>query len=291
MTPSERERAVKLVKLLLGEDEVRWLDRIQVRDLGFGYDLFGFEKETAALAFVFFRWVYKYWFRVESEGHQHIPRVGRCILAANHGGMLPWDASMACVDTIVRLHPPRMLRAIVDAFVSDIPFVNVFFARIGQVIGARPNFRELLRNEELAIVFPEGTPAIGKSVRERYRLRPFRVGFVELALSYQTPIVPVAFVGPDDQAPILFRLDALARPLGLPFLPITPTFPWLGPAGLLPYPVKYRIRYGEPFHFYREHPPEAARNPRIVEELAETVRVRVQEMVNEGLAKRTGVFV
>lgn len=291
MTPGERERAVKLVRLLVGEEETRWLDRIMVRDLGFGYDLFGFEKETAALAYVVFRWIYKYWFRVESEGHHNIPRVGRCIIAGNHGGLLPWDASMACVDTIARLHPPRMLRAIVDTFVADIPFVNVFFARIGQVIGARTNFRELLRNEELVIVFPEGTPAIGKSVRERYRLRPFNVGFIELSLAYQTPIVPVAFVGPDDQAPILFRFDAVAKLFGLPFLPVTPTFPALGLLGLLPYPVKYRIRYGEPFHFYRDHPREAARNPRIVEELAETVRTRVQEMVREGVEKRPGVFV
>src|SRR5688572_25338426 len=259
MSPGQRERIVRFVKAVAGEEEYRWLDRIQTKDLGFGYDRFGCEKESAALAFLFARWVYKYWFRVESEGHHHIPRVGRCILAANHGGVLPWDAAMACVDTLSSLHPPRFLRSIVDHFVADLPFINVIFARIGQVIGARQNFRELLLNEELAIVFPEGTPAIGKTFAERYRLRPFRVGFIELALTYQVPIVPVAFVGPDDQAPILFRLDRIGRPFGLPFVPVTPTFPLFGLAGLLPLPVKYRIRYGEPFHFYRDHPKEAAR--------------------------------
>jgi 1-acyl-sn-glycerol-3-phosphate acyltransferase len=290
MSPRERERAIRLVKLLRGEDDVRWLDRITIKDLGFGYDIFGLEKETAALAYVVMRWVYDYWFRVESEGHHNIPRVGRCILAGNHGGMLPWDAAMACVDSVVRLHPPRLLRSIVDNFVAEIPFLNVLFARVGQVIGARQNFRELLLNEELAIVFPEGTVAIGKTYRERYRLRPFRVGFIELAITYQAPIVPVAFIGPDDQAPILFRFDGIAKSLGLPFIPVTPTFPIAGLAGLLPLPVKYRIRYGEPFHFYRDHPREAARNPRIVEELAQTVRERVQDMVNEGLKSRRGIF-
>jgi 1-acyl-sn-glycerol-3-phosphate acyltransferase len=291
LSPWQREQVVKLVKALAGEDDYRWLDRIAVKDLGFGYDLFGLEKETAALAYLFARLVYKHWFRVESDGHHNIPRVGRCILAGNHGGMLPWDAAMACVDTIARLHPPRFCRSIVDNFVADIPFLNVFFARIGQVIGARQNFKELLANDELVIVFPEGTPAIGKTYRERYRLRPFRVGFVELALQYQAPIVPVAFVGPDEQAPILFRLDGLARGLGLPFVPVTPTFPLLGLAGLLPLPVKYRIRYGEPLHFYREHPKEAARNPRLVEELADQVRARVQEMVDAGVKSRRGTFV
>lgn len=290
MTPGQRERVVKLVKLLAGEEEYRWLERIQVRDLGFGYDIFGLEKETAAVVFLFARLVYKHWFRVESEGHHNIPRVGRCILAANHGGMLPWDGAMACIDTLSRLHPPRFLRSIVDHFVADIPFLNILFARIGQVIGARQNFRELLLNEELVIVFPEGTKAIGKVYRDRYRLRPFNVGFIELALTYQAPIVPVAFVGPDDQAPILFRFDGIARSLGLPFVPVTPTFPWLGLAGLLPLPVKYRIKYGEPFHFHREHPKEAARDPMLVQELGEQVRARVQDMVQQGLKERRGVF-
>ena len=291
MSPWEREQVTRLVKLLAGEEEFRWLDRVAMRDLGFGYDLFGLEKETVALAYFFARWVYKYWFRVESEGHHNIPRVGRCILAGNHGGLLPFDAAMCCVDTIAGLHPPRFLRAIVDNFVGSLPFLNVLFARCGQVIGARQNFRELLLNEELVLVFPEGTPAIGKTYRERYRLRPFRVGFIELAIQHQAPIVPVAFIGPDEQAPILFRLDRVARRLGLPFLPVTPTFPLLGPLGLLPAPVKYRIRYGEPFHFHREHPKEAARDPRLVEELADQVRARVQEMVVGGLKTRRGTFV
>lgn len=291
MSPKSRERVVRLVKAIGGADEYRWLDRISVKDLGFGYDLFGFEKESAALAFLFFRQVYRYWFRVESEGHHHLPRVGRCILAANHGGMLPWDGAMACVDTLVRLHPPRLLRSIVDNFVADLPFLNVWFARLGQVIGARQNFRELLRNEELIIVFPEGTRAIGKPYRDRYRVQPFHVGFIELAITYQAPVVPVAFIGPDEQAPILFRTESIARWFGLPFLPVTPTFPLLGLAGLLPYPVKYHIQYGEPFHFYRDHPKEAARDPRVVEELASRVRERVQEMVDAGLRRRRGVFV
>jgi 1-acyl-sn-glycerol-3-phosphate acyltransferase len=282
---------MKIVRALAADEDYRWFDRVAIRDLGFGFDRFGLEKESAALAFFFFRLLYKYWFRVESEGHHHIPRLGRCILAANHGGMLPWDASMACVDTVARLHPPRILRSIVDNFVADLPFLNVFFARVGQVIGARQNFRELLLNEELVIVFPEGTPAIGKTVREHYRLRPFHVGFVELAISYQSPVVPVAFVGPDEQAPILFRIDGMSRSFGIPFFPVTPTFPWLGPLGILPLPVKYRIMYGEPFHFYRDYPREAARDPRLVDELAERVRSKVQEMVDAGLKRRRGVFV
>jgi 1-acyl-sn-glycerol-3-phosphate acyltransferase len=180
------------------------------------------------------------------------------------------------------------LRAIVDHFVGALPFLNVMFARIGQVIGARENFRELLTNEELILVFPEGTPAIGKPYSQRYCLRPFRVGFVELALQHQAPIIPVAFVGPDDQAPILFSLDGIGTALGLPFIPITPTFPWLGPLGLLPYPVKYSITYGEPFHFYREYPKEAALKPRLVEDLARRVRDKVQDLVDEGLKRRRG---
>ncbi len=291
MSPRTREQVVRLCKLLAGPEEYRWLDRIGVRDLGLGYDRFGFEKESAALAYLFLRLVYKYWFRVESEGHHNIPRVGRCILVGNHGGLLPWDASMMCVDALCRLHPPRMVRAIVDHFVATLPFLNVIFARCGQVIGARQNFRELLQGEELILVFPEGTKGIGKPYWDRYRLRPFRVGFVEMALQYKSPIVPVSFIGPDDQAPIVVSFDGVSQSLGVPFVPVTPTFPWLGLAGLLPYPVKYRIQYGEPIHFYREYGKDAALDPRLVEELASRVREKVQDMVDAGLKRRTGVFV
>jgi 1-acyl-sn-glycerol-3-phosphate acyltransferase len=135
-------------------------------------------------------------------------------------------------------------------------------------------------------VFPEGMAGIKKRAAERYVLQPFHLGFVEESLRHRVPIIPVAVVGADDQAPVLWDLQPLAKLLGLPFFPITPTFPLLGPLGLLPYPVHYEIAYGEPFRFYDEFPPEAVEDPHAVRYMTEQVRRRIQEMVDERVLAR-----
>jgi 1-acyl-sn-glycerol-3-phosphate acyltransferase len=121
---------------------------------------------------------------------------------------------------------------------------------------------------------------VRKPITQRYRLQGFRVGFIEQALRARAPIVPVAIVGSDDQAPVLFDAKPLAKALGLPFLPITPTFPWLGPLGLLPYPVNYRIVYGEPLCFHERFGPEGADDARLVRYLANQVRRAVQVLLD-----------
>jgi 1-acyl-sn-glycerol-3-phosphate acyltransferase len=253
-----------------------------------GYDPLGLAPRTARRALAAFKLLYRHYFRVESTGHELIPDKGAAILAANHGGLLPFDGAMTIVDVFLRASPPRLVRAIVEHWAGTLPFVNVFYARVGQVIGTRGNFRELLRRQNLVLVFPEGIHGIRKRAAERYVLQHFHLGFVEESLRHRVPIVPVAIVGPDDQAPILYDVKPLARLFGLPVFPITPTFPWLGPLGLLPYPVRYEIRYGEPFRFYEEYPAEAIEDPHAVRYMAEQVRRRIQEMLDRGaLARRS----
>ncbi len=244
------------------------------------YDRFGFSPEVMKAAFPFFHALYRVWFRVRSEGHENLPVAGPAILAGNHGGLLPFDGAMAILDIALHTDPPRLARAIVDRWAGALPWVNVFYARVGQVIGTRENFADLLDDGQLVLVFPEGMEGVRKPITERYRLQQFRVGFIEQALSARAPIVPVAFLGSDDQAPILYDAKPLARALGLPMLPITPTFPWLGPIGLLPYPVSYRIVYGEPLRYYERFGPEAAGDARLVRYLANQVRRAVQQLVD-----------
>ena len=156
----------------------------------------------------------------------------------------------------------------------------MFYARVGQVIGTRKNFADLLQDGQLVLVFPEGIDGIRKNVTQRYRLQNFRVGFVEQALREGAPIIPMAYVGSDDQSPILYDIKPLAKRLGLPVLPITPTFPLLGPLGLLPYPISYKIVYGEPLRFHERFGPEGADDPRLVRYLANQVRRSVQVLVD-----------
>jgi 1-acyl-sn-glycerol-3-phosphate acyltransferase len=270
-----------LIDRFLGEDARKVLTAFSHLVEAEGpYDRFGFSPEVTRRAFPFFQALYRGWFRVQSEGHAHLPETGGAVLVSNHAGLLPFDAAMTVIDIALHSDPPRLARAIVDRWAGTLPFVNVFYARVGQVIGTRENFAELLDEGHLVLVYPEGVDGIRKTIAQRYRLQRFRVGFVEQALRSRVPIVPMAVIGSDDQAPVLYDLKPLARWLGLPVAPITPTFPWLGPLGLLPYPVRYRIVYGEPLHYCERFGPEGAEDARLVRYLANQVRRAVQLLVD-----------
>lgn len=266
---------------VLDEDERRRLFALmQWRDAESGYDRFGLSPTVLRRVFPLFLLLYRAWFRVRSSGHEHLPKTGPAIIASNHGGLLPFDAAMLVMDVALSTDPPRLLRAIVDHWAGGLSYVNVFFARVGQVIGTRENFADLLADDQLVLVFPEGMNGIRKLITQRHRLQTFHVGFVEQALRAGAPIVPAAVIGSDDQAPILFDVKPLARLLGLPVAPVTPTFPWLGPLGLIPYPVPYRIVYGEPLRFHERFGPEDAEDPRLVRYLARLVRKDVQALID-----------
>ena len=288
MKPLMRRLVRHVIRAVDGDAGLSRLESMAVRDTGFGYDRFGCERESFWAGYLAARQLYRRWFRVRSSGHEHVPPTGRVILAANHSGLLPFDGAMISTDLVERLDPPRALRAIVDHFAFDMPYVGVFMLRTGQVPGTARNFADLLAEEAAVLVFPEGTPGFIKPYRERYKLRRFRVGFVELAIEQEAPIVPVAVVGAEEQAPVLFSIKALGRPLGLPAFPVTPTFPLLGPLGLIPLPSRYTILYGEPIWPHREVSRAAAGDPEALRVIAERVQARVAELIHRGRALRAG---
>ena len=273
-----------LDRLLNGDERRRLAALAHLVEGEAPYDRFGFSPSAVRAAFPVMHALYRYYFRVTSSGHEHVPSAGPAILAGNHGGLLPFDGAMTVVDLFLHTDPPRLTRAIVERWAGTLPWVNIFYARVGQVIGTRENFANLLADGQSVLVFPEGVDGIRKPITQRYRLRRFHVGFVEQALLARAPIVPVAVIGADDQTPILYDIKPLARRLGLPVAPITPTFPWLGPLGLLPYPVRYRIVYGEPLNFHERFGPEGASDTRLVRYLANQVRRTVQMLVDRSRA-------
>jgi 1-acyl-sn-glycerol-3-phosphate acyltransferase len=278
----------RLAGWLLEREEEERLGQVSSALDAYPYDQLGLDSRTSRRALALFKLLYRYYFRVESSGHKAIPEKSGAILAANHGGLLPFDAAMIVVDVFLKAIPPRLVRTIVEHWAGTLPFVNIFYARTGQVIGTRGNFRALLRSHSPVLVFPEGVHGIRKRAAERYVLQRFHLGFVEESLRHRVPIIPIALIGPDDQAPILYDVKPLARMLGLPVFPVTPTFPWLGPLGLVPYPVQYEIRYGEPVRFYEEYPAKALGDPHAIRYMAEQVRRRIQEMLDRGVLARRG---
>lgn len=275
---------------LLGEPERRRLAALRdVVEAGVDTDPLGLSPSWVERAFPFFFALHRLYFRVTAEGRRHLPAEGGAVLVANHGGVLPFDGAMLVTDVLIHTDPPRLPRALVDRFVERLPGLRGAFPRLGQVVGTRETFRRLLEAEELVLVFPEGTPGIAKPLPRRGRLECFHPGFVQEALRARVPIVPVAIVGADRQQPVLTDLRPLARRLGLPFFPVTPTFPWLGPLGLLPLPVHYHLVYGAPLRLHERYGPEAADDPELTAQLAAEVRRGLQRTLDRHSGRHRGV--
>ncbi len=270
------------VALLPAAERAR-LSAYRVEDAGLGTDAFGTTRGSLATAYALGYWLHRAYFRVDSAGHEHIPPVGAAVVAGNHSGVLPFDAVMIATDVFRHTTPPRLVRYMVDYFVYRFPFLGTFFRGLGQVPGTRGNFDGLIREGHLVGVFPEGAAALGKPAARRYELYPFSPGHVELAARHGVPVIPFGLVGAEEQQHMIADLKPLARLLRLPYFPITRTFPWLGPAGLLPAPVRYWIRYGEPIHI----DPAALRGVDARAREVARVREAVAELVRQGrLARR-----
>jgi 1-acyl-sn-glycerol-3-phosphate acyltransferase len=230
------------------------------------------------------------YFRTKIEGVHNVPTNGRCLLVSNHSGTLPLDGLM--LRTALRLEHPsgRELRWLAEDFLFYLPFAGVFMNRVGAVRACQENAERLLEKELIVAAFPEGVQGIKKLYRERYRLQRFgRGGYIRLALRMQAPLVPCAIVGAEETNPLLYRVEYLAGLVGLPYIPVTPTFPLLGPLGLLPAPSRWRIRFGEPISL-EGHGPEAADDHVLVGRLSERVRATIQGMLESGIRERRSVW-
>jgi 1-acyl-sn-glycerol-3-phosphate acyltransferase len=253
-------------------------------------DEWGFDAEFSDLVEPFLGFLYERWWRVGVEGASRVPSHGRALLVANHAGILPWDATMIAM-ALLREHPlPRYPRFLVLDWAFDLPWISVAMRKLGGVAASPYNALRLLEQDQLVAVFPEGAKGTGKPFADRYRLRRFgRGGFVELALRTGAPIVPVAVVGSEEIYPKLADSPQLARLIGAPFFPLTPTFPWLGPLGLVPLPSKWRIEFCEPVET-GAYGPRAADDRALVFELSERVRETIQQAVHENLVRRGPAF-
>ncbi len=265
----------------------RVLDRL---DGSHSEDEWGFDEDFSDLVEPFFGFLYDRWWRVKVEGAHRVPAHGRALLASNHAGILPWDATMISL-ALLREHPlPRHPRFLVLNWAFDLPWISVFIRKVGGVVASPYNALRLLEQDQLVAVFPEGVKGTGKPFAERYQLQRFgRGGFVEIALRSGAPIVPVAVVGSEEIYPKLGDVPPLARLIGAPFFPVTPTFPWLGPLGVVPLPSKWRIEFCEPIDTVH-YGPEAASDRGLVLELTDQVRETVQQALLANLVRRGPAF-
>jgi 1-acyl-sn-glycerol-3-phosphate acyltransferase len=253
-------------------------------------DDFGMDELLLRRAEPLFDFLQRRYWRVETVGLENLPAAGACLLVANRSGLLPYDGVMLSHVLAKQRRDQARARFLVADWLLTLPFAQAYLARVGGVRACRENAERLLRSGRSVIAFPEGAKGAAKIFRERYRLQRFgRGGIVRTALATRAPLVPIGVVGAEEAHPILFKVENLARIVGLPFVPVTPTFPALGPLGLLPLPTKWMIRIGEPIAL--DHlEPEAAEDELLVSRLNEDLRSRIQSMVDEGVRARDSVW-
>jgi len=245
-----------------------------------GYDPAFVERTAPLLEFLWARY-----FRVRLLGIENVPDEGAALLVGNHSGGIPYDGAMI-LHGIRREHPRhRRVRPLVANFAFRSGWMANVVARVGCVRASMETALPMLARGELVAVFPEGLKGVGKMFRERYRLARFgRGGFVRLAREAQVPLLPVAIVGAEEIHPVIGKITRFAEPLGIPYIPITPTFPWLGPLGLLPVPTKWTIQIGAPIAAPRPGDEEGTSR------VAEAVRSAIDGMIAELLAQRRSIL-
>ncbi|MDC0714328.1 lysophospholipid acyltransferase family protein [Stigmatella sp. ncwal1] len=264
---------------MAGQERKDRLQALARTENEYGVDPFGFNLDFSLAAVAPLLWLYRHYHRVETFGLENVPP-GRVLLVSNHSGQLPMDGAMIGVALMMEADPPRAIRSMVEKWVPTLPYISAFFARVGQIVGTPENCRRLLAAGEAILVFPEGMRGISKLWPQRYQLQDFGLGFMRLALETDTPIVPVAVIGAEEQAPALMDLKPLARLLGFPAFPITPT-------GVpFPLPTKYRLYFGEPMHFTGRADDEDSE----LDKKVRTVRAAIQAMIHQGLKERRSIF-
>lgn len=266
-----------LIKKVLVSDEIaRHVDAVP-KELGAGgYDAWGFNKEKVKSGLAAAVFLHDQYFRVESHGLENVPADGRVLLIANHAGQLPLDGMMIGTALALRSESPRFARAMIERFFPTVPWLGNTLNGWGAVVGDPLNCEKMLDREEAIVVFPEGVGGSGKPWANRYQLQRFGNGFMHLAMSKNTPIIPVGVVGSEETMPSLGNFSPLAKLLGVPYIPISPP---------LPLPAKMVLNFGEPLVFGDD-----VSNEDEVTANVEVVKDAIRGLIDKGLSQRESIF-
>jgi 1-acyl-sn-glycerol-3-phosphate acyltransferase len=252
-------------------------------------DDYGFDRELTERFFMSaLRPIAEKWFRLEVRGLENIPAEGGALVVSNHSGTVPLDGLMTMLAVHDQAH--RFLRPLGADLVFKLPVVSSLARKSGATLACVEDAERMLSGGDLVGVWPEGFKGIGKPFSERYKLQRFgRGGFVSAALRTGVPIIPLSVVGAEEIYPLVGNMPSLARLLGVPYIPITPFFPWLGPLGMIPLPSKWILEFGEPIRTDAYDPAEAD-DPMLVFNVTDQVRETIQHTLFDLLRQRNGVF-
>lgn len=267
-----------LLSRLTSEEVRERLERLDVSFGPYGYDRFGLSKRYIGAFYTALEPLYRRYFRVAVSGLERVPAEGRAMLIGNHSGGVPVDAAMLVCSLFFDHDPPRHAHGMVEKFAQNLPFLSSVFSRLGQLSGLPEHAAQILSDERLLLVFPEGVRGTGKLFKDRYQLARFGTGFVRIALQNKSPIIPFAFVGGEEAMPVVYHAEPLARLLGVPYVPI--------PKHVLPVPkpVVCELLYGEPITLEGD----GAEPDEVILGHVARVREAITALIAQGRARREG---
>ena len=223
--------------------------------------------------------LYRSYFRVRVFGQEHV-KDKPYLVVSNHTGQIPLDGMLIMIALAMDVHPPRILRAMVERFLAQLPFLGDFTAQGGSILGDRTNCEYLIDHGESILIFPEGVKGVAKNTPDFYKLRPFSQGFYRIAIQKKTPILPICVIGAEEMFPLVVHAKKLAGFLNLPALPIT--------ANIIPLPSPIDIYIGKeipiPQHLNSETPEKD------IKENVFHIENLIKRMIVHGLKNRRPFF-
>ncbi len=261
------------------------VERIPAELNEYGYDPWGFSPAAFKSFLLPAAALYRHYFRCVTTGLEKLPE-GRVLVIGNHAGQVAFDGLMVTAALVLEAEPPRVARGMGEYWLGALPWLSELIERTGSAVGTPQTCVDLLEHGEAVMAFPEGVRGMNKVYADAYELMEFGLGFMRLALATDTPIVPVSIVGSEEQQPGLANLEGLASMLGMPSFPVTLTFPWLGPFGLWPLPVRYHIEFGDSMRFSGSADDEDD----VIEAKVEQVKAAIKRQLDRGRARRKSIF-
>jgi len=266
------------VRLPIDPEVKERLDRLEIPFNAFGVDPYGISKDYLGPWFSAVKYLFRYYFSVESHGIENVPQHGRVMLVGNHSGGVALDGMMVIASQFFEMNPPRLAQGMAEKFLNKMPFASQITSRLGHLTGLPEHAERLLSDERMLMVFPEGARGTAKLYKERYSLVGFGTGFVRLAMKMKTPIVPFAFLGGGEAVPTISNAYTLGKLLGVPYIPITP---WIV---AMPIPAKLEIYYSAPMRFEGT----GSEEDEVVAGYVDQVKSRIAQLIEVGRKRRKG---
>ncbi len=236
------------------------------------------------------RWLFKflsdYYWRIEVQGLDHVPREGPAVLVGMHRGFMPWDGVMVLHLLVQELE--RYPRFLTHPGLFKFPFISKFVTKLGGVVACQQSADRVLDQGELLGVFPEGVKGAFTLYRNAYKLKSFgRDSFVKLALQHRVPIVPFVTVGSAEILPVFAQIKSRRwiRYSDWPCIPVS-TFPFVP----FPLPSKWHTQFLPAIHLHERYPQEAAHDARIVKKISLEIKNTMQRAIDEMLQRRRSIF-